>query len=56
MISTRLRNCLLGAHTGPGADCYSDHIIVIGNITQKIKDDREDLTELQARSSVTEDR
>ena len=37
MMKTRLRNSLISCKAYPGADCYSDHVPIIGRIRLKLK-------------------
>ena len=37
MMKTRLRNSLISCKAYPGADCYSDHVPIIGKIRLKLK-------------------
>ncbi|GFN78082.1 craniofacial development protein 2-like [Plakobranchus ocellatus] len=47
MISKRYRNALLLAKTYPSADCYSDHVTVVGKFKLKLKKNSKPFTNIK---------
>ncbi|GFO29117.1 craniofacial development protein 2-like [Plakobranchus ocellatus] len=47
MISKRYRNALLLAKTYPSADCYSDHVPVVGKFKLKLKKNSKPFTNIK---------